>query len=174
MAFETGTSTSSTNLLSLMENRLSADGWTVVRNNGAATGTSGQQLSVSDPAVAEGNQFNFVVDPVAANDDLWLMAPSTGDGGAGVEFWDHPGSPGGNQSAAQVLLGDDADNGHGFTGASIAYSFFSSTTPSGARYFHGVLEGSAGVFYHWGFGTIEKAGTFTGGQYMYGTVPNPQ
>lgn len=169
MAFETGSSTSSANLLSLMENRLSTDGWTIVRNNGAATGTSGMQLSVSDPGIAEGNQYNFVVDAVAANDDLWLMAPSTGDGGASDEFWEHPGSPGGNQNAAQVLLGDDANNAHGFNGASIAYFFFSGTTPGGSRYFHGVLEGSSGVYYHWGFGTLEKAGAFTGGQYMYGT-----
>ena len=49
-------------------------------------------------------------------------------------------------------------------GPFIAYHFF-----AGADYIHCVIEVSAGVFSNFSFGTLEKAGTYTGGQYFAAT-----
>ncbi len=171
MAFETGVSTSPSNLLSLLQTRLSTDGWTIVRANGLAETGSSLQLSVSDPGIAEGNQYNMVAFDTGTA-PRWAIQPSTGDGGAGVNFYNHTGSPNSSGSVGTSLLFGNTDlstTDQGFGGASIAYFFFSGTTPSGARYCHVVLEGTAGVYFHFAFGTVEKAGTFTGGQYATAT-----
>ena len=49
-------------------------------------------------------------------------------------------------------------------GPFVAHHFF-----AGADFVHCVVEVSSGRFAHFGFGTLEKAGTYTGGEYMYGT-----
>ena len=172
MAYQTGVSTSPSNLLSLMETRLNTDGWTIVRNNGAAETGSSNQLSVSDPAPAEGNQYNFVAYDSPAEDARWEFQPSTGDSGAGAAFYNHTGTPNGtNAAGTHCMFGNSplSTNDQGFSGSSISYHFFSGQTPSGNRYCHIVLEGTAGVYFMAMFGTIEKAGTFTGGQYATGT-----
>jgi hypothetical protein len=56
----------------------------------------------------------------------------------------------------------------GFAGLSTKYHFFSGTTSTG-EYCNVVLEGAAGVFWHLAFGTCEKAGSYSGGQYMTAT-----
>jgi len=50
------------------------------------------------------------------------------------------------------------------TGVGTKYYFFGNS--SSPRYVHVVAESAAGLFSHLSFGTIEKAGTFTGGGYL--------
>lgn len=164
MAYETGVSLSPSNLLSKLVTRLTTDGWTIVRTNGSP----GTQVSVSDGSATESNQFNFLADDTAATANL-SGQPSRTDGGAGVAFYAHTGSP--NTSGT---VGTFVSCGHrssatdqGFSGSHTAYHFFTGSTSDG-RYCHIVVEGTAGVFWHLSFGTLEKAGTFTGGQYMTG------
>ena len=166
MAYETGVSSSPTDLVSKIYTRAGTDGWTQVRNNGAVTGSSGNQHSISDSGV----QFNMVGFDTTNQGEIRLQ-PSTGDGGAGVQFYNHTGSPnttGSNGTFVRCGHGD-ASFELGFTGSHVAYHLFSGDTPGGAKYIHAVVEGVAGVFFHLWMGTIEKAGTFTGGAYATGT-----
>ncbi|MEE8551595.1 MAG: hypothetical protein V3T08_10120 [Gemmatimonadota bacterium] len=162
MAFETGVSLSPSDLLSKLVTRLTTDGWTIIRTNGSP----GTQVSISDGSAAEANQFNFLADDTAAVAAIDCQ-PSRADGGIGASFFAHTGSP-----DASGASGTFCSIGHrtsatdqGFSGSHTAYFFFTGSTPDG-RYAHVVVEGTAGVFFHLYFGTIAKAGTFTGGQYM--------
>lgn len=165
MAFETGVSLSPSDLLSRLETRLNTDGWTIIRN----IGSPGSQLSVSDSSAAVGTQFNFIADNTAASAHI-KMQPSTGDAGIGAAFYAHTGSP--NTSGT---IGSYVSMGHepsltdqGFSGTHVAYFFFTGSTSAG-RYCHIVVEGTAGVYFHMMFGTVEKAGTFSGGAYASAT-----
>jgi len=164
MAFETGVSLSPSDLLSKLVTRLTTDGWTIVRTNGSP----GAQVSVSDGSAAEANQFNFLADDTAAVAAIDCQ-PSRADGGSGVSFFAHTGSPntaGTNGTFVSIGHRTSATD-QGFSGTHTAYFFFTGSTPDG-RYAHIVVEGTAGVFFHLFFGTIAKAGTFVGGQYMTG------
>ena len=88
MAFETGTSTSPSNLLSKLVTRLTTDGWTITRTNGAP----GTQVSISDGSAAGGAHFHFLADDTAAT-ARWSCQPSRADAGSGVNFYAHTGSP---------------------------------------------------------------------------------
>ena len=162
MSYETGVSTSPSNLLSKLVTRLTTDGWTIVRTNGSP----GAQVSVSDGSATEGNQFNFLADDTAINANISCQ-PSRADGGAGVAFYNHTGSPknAGTLGTYVVCGHKSSSTDQGFSGSHTAYHFFTGSTSDG-RYCHVVVEGTAGVFWHLSFGTLEKAGSFTGGQYM--------
>ncbi len=75
----------------------------------------------------------------------------------------------------------DDDSGNGDTGTPIdterrvnfqdtgpytAYHFFASD--GAPRYIHAVVEVTSGVFRHFGYGTLNKFGDWTGGEYCYG------
>lgn len=174
MAYETGVSTSPQDLVSKIYNHATANGWTGVRNNGAVTGASGAQHSLSDGSAAVSNQINMVGFN-AANTAEIAMQPSTGDGGSGVQFFNHTGSP--NTSGTRgtyVSMGHGTSTAAlGFAGAHVAYHIFSGSHADG-RYVHVVCEATAGVFYHMMFGTILKAGSFNGGQYATASNVRPQ
>lgn len=166
MSYETGTTVSHTELLTKLYARLGTDDWTQIRANG---GPASDQRLVSDPGATETNVFAFAPLGTGATAS-WKCQPGVSDagGGVGVDVWDHTGSPdasGGD--ATYVKFGQP--NGvatQGFDGASIAYHFFTGTNADGSRYCHVVLEGELGRFWHLSFGTILKAGTLSGGQYM--------
>lgn len=163
MAYETGVSTSPSNLLSKIWSHatVSPGLWTAVRNNGAPGG----QASFYDGTASEANQFNFIADDTAATASI-SGQPSRADGGALDLYYEHPGTPVSGPVARTVRMGHptSGDN-QGFGGSHVAYHIFSGSTSDGL-YMHVVCEGDAGVFFHLMFGTIEKAGTFSGGQYM--------
>ncbi len=168
MAFETGVSLSPSDLLAKLVTRLTTDGWTIIRTNGAP----GAQVSVSDPSAAEANQFNFLADDTLATASIDCQ-PSRADAGIGASFFAHTGSPVTSGAAGTFCsIGHPSPNtvDQGFSGTGgghVAYFFFTGSLPDG-RYAHIVVEGTTGVYFHLHFGTIEKAGTFDGGQYMHG------
>lgn len=162
MSFETGVSTSPSNLLSKLVTRLTTDGWTIVRTNGSP----GTQVSISDGSATEANQLNFLADDTAASAHI-ACQPSVSDGGSGVAFYAHTGSPNTSGSGGTfVTMGQRGSSvDQGFSGTHTAYFFFTGSTSDG-RYCHVIVEGTSGVYFHLYFGTLEKAGTFTGGQYV--------
>lgn len=162
MAFETGVSLSPSDLLNRLVIRLDADGWTIIR----VDGSPGSQVSVSDGSAAEANQWNFLADDTAAIANISCQ-PSRADGGSGLAFYAHTGSPDNSGS-----IGTYAQIGHktsatdqGFSGTHTKYFFFTGSTANG-RYCHIVVEGTTGIYFHMAFGTCEKAGSFNGGQYI--------
>lgn len=165
MAYETGVSTSPSDLLSKIYNHAGANGWTQVRSNGAVTGASSNQHSISDGSAAEANQWNMVAFNATNTAEIRLQ-PSTGDGGAGVQFFNHTGTPNstGNAGTFPRMGHGIATANLGFVGPHVAYYIFSGALTHG-RYIHVVCEAVSGCFFHLWFGTIKKAGTFNGGQY---------
>ncbi|KKN40604.1 hypothetical protein LCGC14_0731650 [marine sediment metagenome] len=186
MAYETGVSTSPQDFLNKLVTFAVLSGWTSVRTNGQiAPGvpveqdTSGSQSSILDPGATlpgvEDAQFNFVAHDSPADRAEIKICPSTGDGGASTEFWDHPGSPAASDSRAETvqmghggaLVGHSIDLG--FSGSHVAYSLYSGQNTDGSRYLHGWIEGTVNTFWHIAFGTIEKSGAYDGGQYVTAT-----
>lgn len=163
MSFETGVSLSPSDLLNRLRIRLLADSWTLVRDDG---GPGNDQLSMSDGSADQSTQFNFLADDTAATANISCQ-PSTGDGGAGVDFFNHTGSP--NTAGTlntYVHMGQrQSTTDQGFSGGHTKYFFFTGSTTSG-RYCHVVVEGTSGVYWHMAFGTVEKAGAFSGGTYL--------
>lgn len=162
MAFETGVSTSPSDLLSKLVTRLTTDGWTIVRTNGSP----GAQVTIQDTSATAGTFFSFLADNTAASANL-SGQPHVADGGSGVAYYAHTGSPSsGGAVGTTVSMGHrPGTTDQGFSGTHTAYFFFTGTS-TGGRYCHIVVEGTAGVYFHMHFGTMEKAGDFSGGAYM--------
>ncbi len=164
MAFETGVSTSPSDLLSKLVTRLTTDGWTIIRTNGGA----GADVVISDGSAAETNLFAFRANDTAATASLRCQ-PAVSDAGMGAAFFAHTGSPNTSGSISTLVPMGHHSSGtdQGFSGPHVAYFFFTGTTSDG-RYCHIAVEGTTGVYFHMMFGTCEKAGTFSGGQYVTG------
>lgn len=186
MAFQTGVSTSPSNFLSTMITFAGANGWTIIRTNGATSAglpspqaTSGAQSSIFDPGAtlpgSEQAQFNFVPFDSPNSKAEIKMAPSTGDGGSGVQFWQHPGSPIGSYTRADITCMGHAggsgagDQDLGFSGPHVSYNLYAGQNPDGSRYIQGFVEGTTNTFFHIFFGTFVKSGAYDGGQYITAT-----
>lgn len=74
----------------------------------------------------------------------------------------------GNGSTSQAGLSTTTFRSVDFNGAGpfTRYYFYASETAP--FYCHVVVESSGGVYQHFGFGFIDKFGTWTGGEYVYG------
>lgn len=184
MAYETGNSSSVQDLLDKLISFCGTSGWTVIRTNGlAAAGdpgdqdTSGLQSSIHDPSVtlpgAEQAQFNFVAYSTPALHSEIRISTSTGDSGSGAQFYAHTGTPSTSARVTQTAWGHGGSEvtssgiDLGFSGASVAYSFYSGANTDGSRFVNGWVEGITDTFWHFGFGTVEKATTgYDGGQYI--------
>ena len=132
MSFTSGTSTSPSNLLSTVNTFLTGTaGWTAIRTNGSP----GAQVSFND--AASGLQMNILADD-SANTARWDFQPSLGDGGAGVDFYDHTDTPDDTGNAGTFPR---FGNGHtctadqGFSGSS-NYWIFADATSASDRYCH--------------------------------------
>lgn len=186
MAYENGTSSSPQDFLDKLHTfATTLSGWTSVRTNGATSAgvpagqdTSGNQVSIYDPGATlpgvEDAQFNFIAHNTPADRAEIKICPSTGDGGIGDEFWEHPGSPAGSGARLDTVqmghggaLSGSADLG--FSGAHVSYRLYSGTNPDGSRYLHGWVEGTTNTFWHIHLGTLVKSGAYDGGQYITAT-----
>lgn len=165
MAFETGSSSSPSNLLTKLATFLVAAGWTKIRDTG---GSSGKQLVVTDPTGGiETNVFSFEPFSDAGVTAHWKCQPALSAPTSGDEVYEHVGSPvTSGVAASYVKFGQsNAAAAQGFEDASTKYWFFADALTDG-RYCHVVLEGEAERYWHLSFGTIVKSSDFSGGQYM--------
>ena len=172
--------------MSILYTFATLNGWTAIRTNGLATAglpvaqdTSSLQSSFFDPGATlpgvEQAQFNMVAHDTPADRAEIKFCPSTGDSGAGAEFYAHTGSP-----AASGVRSETCQMGHGgavggssfdlgFSGAHTGYHIYTDTNPDGSRYLHGWVEGTTNTFWHFAMGTFVKSGTYGGGQYCAAT-----
>lgn len=99
----------------------------------------------------------FLWDSQTSPDGGIAFFQSTGYDGSGPGS--EPGDSGNGDDATPYTAERRLNNiGNGpFT-----YFFFADTTPD---YIHGVVEFATGIYRHFSFGTIEKAGSWTGGEY---------
>jgi len=155
MSFETGTASGPEDLMDKLEAFILSVSPTFTIDR-AMSAASPFDLSVSD-----GDGLFCQISSFGDTDALY-MAGSTGFDGSGWGF-----EPGSNTQA-----GGAKTSGHEvseMTGPYEAYFFYMNFDPAiGAKYVHVVVETTAGVYRHFGFGTIDKVGSFVGGQYING------
>ncbi len=169
MSFRQGVSTSPSNLLTQLANFITTIGgnWSVIRSNGAGGDPATSQLTIEDTSQAVGSFWSMEPNNT---DGVINMQPHTADSGAGVTFENHTGSPnttGNNGTFVRMGTGVNFTQDQGFVGPHTQFFFFEDSTSDGA-YLHIAVEGTAGIYFHMWMGTIEKAGTFDGGQYAAG------
>ena len=160
MAFQTGVYTSPANLLASLATFVATVGWTVHTTTGDGTGGTGGYGNVQLSISSDGIVINLL--PTNALGGSLLGQPALTWIGTGTPYYAHTGSPNASGTLNTVAM----MNGIG-TGVGTGYSFYANN--SSPRYVHVVAESSAGVYAHMSFGTLDKAGTFTGGGYLSGS-----
>ena len=151
MAYQTGTSTGTVDLMGKLSTFAQANGWT---EDEASAG----RLALNRSNVYVSFRWNTTTpSTVGIYQALgWLAATDPGN---------HT-DDSGNGEITDV--NNTLDNGRHVelgTGSFPSYHFFEDDT-----YIHVVVESAAGEFRHFGFGIIEKIGDWTGGEYAYGMV----
>jgi hypothetical protein len=158
MPYQTGTASDSGDVLatleSFLQNAASPTPWSIIQST---TAVSPAQLFIQDQTgelnvqlITNGNDDKFYVHRSESYDSPLSSAESLpGAAALNATFGAHQCD----------LLGTSYD----------AYHFYSNFDPAaGPTYCHGVVEVQAGWYRHFGFGTLDKVGTYTGGQYSYG------
>lgn len=129
---------------------------------------------VIDSGMAAASPFYFAVH----RDDLYVQF--TGDvadvGGETIQVYmstGYDGSGPGAEPGSNIAFNTSASGGNrinNIDGPYESYYFYANFDDSAGKpvYCHVVLEYAAGLFRHFGFGSIRKFGTWEGGEYAYG------
>ena len=153
MAFETGTATGPEDLLTKLETfiqSVSPQGFTIERPM--------TDRSPYDFAISDGANLHVQLHGNGTTDRIYVHQ-STGFDDSGV-----PNEPG--QSQTSIINGHEINR---MTGPYTAYFFYANFDPAiGPLYVNVVVEFNAGEYRHFGFGQIEKFGSFSGGEYSHG------
>lgn len=160
MAYETGSASDQTDLMNKLQVFAAANGYTVEHYDG-----NNRLLYISRSAdslyagfywdgtnnIALYQALGFTADNVA---EPWTMPDDSGNG---------------HDNLAQIYRGRNVNNiGNG---PFPTYYFFGYTNPYSI---HVVLEFSAGIYRHFGFGKLDKVGSWTGGAWVAGHHWNAQ
>lgn len=152
MAYQTGTASSQEDLMNVLQTFAAANGWTV-----DIMSTTNDWMALNNGSVFV--QFRW------DNSTGIAMFQSTAFSGTGVAPGNHTGDDGCGLLDASAPYNAAVSSGRRITvgnGPYTAYHFFTDGT---TKYIHVVLEYSPGLYRHFSFGTINKVGTWTGGQY---------
>lgn len=158
MSYQTGTATNLADLLTqLFTFATGTPGWTQDQLN---TGTG--QAAIHKGNVYASMRWNTGT-PLALG--LYQALGYTGGNQPGT----HPNDSGnGAVSSANATIAGARSVADIGNGPFPSYFFFTDTTTE--TYIHVVVEITTDVFRHFGFGTIEKIGDWTGGEYLYGHI----
>lgn len=159
MAVQSGTITSSTNLLDTINTFLAANGWTL---NSVSTDGTGKRLHMNRNGCFV-HFRSFINESFAAATRANDLAMYTSTGYNGASGWrSQPGrpSPSGNERVAMV---------DSLTSGSCQYYLYAynSTSPAYDVVYLAV-EGTAGVWSHMLFGNLQKLGSWSGGIFFTG------
>jgi hypothetical protein len=162
MAYETGTATGVNDLCDKLRLFLSSNGWTIDANSTESTGKRfhahiGTVYANFRSFVAEIPSSNI---NQAASSACTSLAFNIGTGYSGATAW---------YAQAGTPISSAKNGTAGITniaGAVTAYHFFAHN--SGANVMV-VVEYSTGLYQMLGFGTLTKFGTYTGGEYFFGS-----
>lgn len=158
MAFQTGTATSLSNLLSQLLTFATANGWTQDRFD-----TGNGELAMSKNTIFVSMRW-IVGTEITLSIHQALAFVGGQDGG------DHTDDSGngynGVTAKSNGLLDDERCVNDIGDGPFPSYHFFEND--ASLAYLHVVVEITTGVFRHFGFGEIDKCGNWSGGEYVYG------
>lgn len=157
-AYSTGVPTGPSDLLQKLVAFLAANGWTT--NMSQAEG-SGWRAHMQKGSIYV--NLRAAVNEVASIIQGYWLAGYVGEWYNSAVGWKA-------QAGGPVQSGSSTINGCGIplvnAGPYVAYHFFQDDNDNVLV----VLERTAGIFSHIGFGTLTKAGAYTGGQYFVGTL----
>ena len=154
MTFETGTANDPQDLLSKLESFLTSVSPTAFSIDRSVASSSPVDFAFND---GDGGFWQCVIESV--DPDAFRVHQSIGFDGSGV-----PNEPG--QGTNLIGYGHQVNL---IPGPYSAYFFYMNADASvGPVYCHCVLEFESGKYRHFGFGNIEKFGTWTGGEYSHG------
>lgn len=153
MAYQTGTASSIEDLMQLLHDFAVANGWT-----SNIMSTTNDWMAINNGSVYV--QFRW------DNTNAFACFHSRGFTSTGTAPGNHTGDDGCGTVDASAPYNASITSGRCVTGIGngpfTAYHFFTNGT---TNHIHCVLEYSPGLFRHWSFGTINKIGTWTGGEY---------
>lgn len=155
MAFSTGTASTLANLITALDTFITANGWTQDQLN---TG-SGQ---AAWHRTASGVSLYISVRWSTATPNHLGIYQALGYTG-GNQPGQHPNDSGNGAVSGTDATLDDERHVNALGNGPFTYWFFEQD-----YYVHVVVESSADVFKHFGFGAISKFGDWTGGEYCYG------
>lgn len=159
MAYQTGTASSTADLLDKIRIFLAAQGWTIEAWRFMISQPTYRWLAVSKAG------FFF-------NAYEWLQGASATYSNVPHNIYLNYAT---SYNSGLEVTAQAPDHGEalctGITPPYAAYHFFEGAGASGP-YFHCALELGAGEFRHFGFGVLNKAGTYTGGEFVYGLAWN--
>lgn len=155
MAYETGTASSQEDLMGKLHTFAVAQGWTSNVNS-----TTDDWMAVNNGSVFVQFRWDNATGIAVFQSLAWTgtgTAPGNQSGDSGVGLVDAS-TPYNStvSSERRIVMGNSAVT---------AYHFFTDGT---TQYIHCVVEVSAGIFVNFGFGTIDKIGSWTGGEYAFG------
>lgn len=154
--YETGTATDVNDLLSKLRTFAVANGWTE-NNFGTRTTGTGNALQINKG----GSYVTFRTDNAAG---------TTADPSPRMGCYAHDTYSGGNGTELQANASAFC-MANGMPGPFTAYHFISGTE-RGAEYLYVIVEVAAGIFKHFGTGTLMKMGAITSGQFVFGSTWN--
>lgn len=159
MAHGTGTATDFDDLMSKLFSFATANGWS--QDYTSTEEADGKYAISKNDIYASWRR----VDPVGSYISLHQALAFDGVGTDPGSHTDDSGNGynGGTINDTNLRGGRFVEIGNG---SFPSYHFFEND--SGPTYLHIVVETSAGIFSHWGFGELEKKGAWTGGEYCYG------
>jgi hypothetical protein len=169
MSYQTGMASGPTDLLQKLVTFLAANGWTSDLSAGDGAGWRahlhlGSQYVHMRSFVSEGVPTVFAHLNGATKSGIALYGSSSVD--TGVAWNAQPGTPPLENGSGSNVLGAGMQLNNG--GAAIQnYYFFCDGSGDNVTV---VVEKTVGVFVHMGFGSsLQKCGTWTGGQYFFGS-----
>jgi len=163
MAYQNGTATSPADLLNQLVTFLSSNGWTVNQNTLSGSNRrvhllkSGIYVNLF-AAIGVGSQ-PWVTNQNPTLSTFGAINLYLGSGYNGGNAWNNqPGGPIINGGSDTLGVGTQLSSG-----AITGYHFFL----DGSDNFVAVIEKTSGIFRYFGWGTLNKAGSYTGGQYFF-------
>lgn len=164
MAYYTGAATSTSNLLETIKLALEAEGW-VINHFGADTGFSGG--TDANIALTKTTATNMLAVTSVAGQHFMFLAY---DSNYRIAVSSHTsayssGSNRDSQVGMPWISGKAWAITNGLTGPFTAYYLF-----IGDSYCHVVVERTTNNFSHFHVGALDRAGNYTGGEYLTGTA----
>lgn len=151
MAYETGSATTQADLLSKLNTFATSNGWT---SDALVTGSTPCQLALHKGTV----YVQFQGDKVVTTGSIAMYQSLSG-----FPYGANSGDDSGNGTAGSGPYTTGRRVTHIGNGPFTKYAFYQD-----GDYIHVALEYSAGLFRHFGFGILDKVGSYTGGEYCYG------
>lgn len=153
MAYQTGTSTGMQDILDKLRIFASANGWTVDIFDTTTSNSRWLHLTRTAGGCSLGMQFTY---PPALSGGLQPVLRLIGDEGYSAVAWNA-------QANASGIVNTNFP-----LGAFSNYWFFGTVD-----YMHVVVSPSAGIYMHFSFGVLNKAGAYNGGSYVTGGFWDP-